>query len=61
VTLRREWACTSSISAANWITAADYCEITLLKGYTGVQEKDYACHVRDNRISGTGKGEIAGS
>jgi hypothetical protein len=61
VTLRREGACTSSISVASWITAADYCEITLPKGYTGIQEKDYACHVRDNRISGTEKGEITGN
>ena len=60
MTLRREGACTSSISAASCITAADYCEITLPKEYTEVQERDHACHVRYNRISGTEKGEIVG-
>jgi hypothetical protein len=29
------------------------------RGYTEAQERDHACHVRDNRISGTEKGEIA--
>jgi len=35
-------------------------DIALLKGYTEAQERDHARHVRDNRISGTEKGEIAG-
>jgi hypothetical protein len=30
------------------------------KRHTEAQEGDHACHVRDNRISGTQKGEIAG-
>ena len=31
------------------------------KGYTEVQERDHTCHVRDNHISGTKKGDIVGS
>ena len=29
--------------------------VLLIKGYTKVQEKDHACHVRDNHISRTEK------
>jgi hypothetical protein len=36
------------------------CDIALPKGYTEAQERDHARHVRDNRISGTEKEEIAG-
>jgi hypothetical protein len=29
------------------------------RGYIEARERDHACHVRDNRISRTEKGEIA--
>jgi hypothetical protein len=67
VTLLREGACISSILADDW---DDWFELAVVrfmqlrdcptKRHTEVQEGDHACHVRDNRISGTQKGEIAG-
>jgi hypothetical protein len=43
-------------------SCAIHTHVTLLRegGYAEAQERDHACHVRGNRVSGTEKGEIAG-